>query len=66
MFSVAINGLKPNTFYWDQITMFRNAGLCVVYVAFSAFFKGQQYIIMLALVVFMLFMLAGELLIKPY
>ena len=66
MFSVAINGLKPNTFYWDQITMFRNAGLSVVYVAFSAFFKGQQYIVMLALVVFMLFMLAGELLIKPY
>ena len=66
MFSVAINGLKPNTFYWDQITMSRNAGLCVVYVAFSAFFKGQQYIVMLALVVFMLFMLAGELLIKPY
>jgi hypothetical protein len=38
----------------------------MVYVGFSAFFKGQQYIVMLALVVFMLFALAGELLIKPY
>lgn len=46
--------------------MFRNAGLCVVYVAFSAIFKGQQYVVMLALVVFMLFMLASELLIRPY
>jgi len=41
MFSVVINGFKPNAFYWDQITLLKNTGLCVVYVAFSAYFKGQ-------------------------
>ena len=40
--------------------------LCAIYVGFSTVFKGQQYIVMLALVIFMLLALSIELVVKPY
>lgn len=66
MFSVCINGLRPNTFYWDQVTLLRNVSLCVIYVGFSSYFRSEQFITMLALIIYMLFALTAEVLIKPY